>query len=73
MPIMLREPSLSPCSTSPSPLVQALGVRVLRKKSISGRCVTIRKASITIAQKADSDGDISSTIRHQISVPIGIR
>ena len=26
---------------------------------------------MTIAQNADSDGDISSTIRHQISMPIG--
>ena len=51
----------------------APGVRVPRKKSISGRCVTISAISTTIAQNADSDGDSSSTIRHQISMPIGMQ
>ena len=73
MPIMLREPSTKPCTTSWKPCVQAPGVRVPRTKSNSGRCVTISRQSTTIAQNADSDGESSSIIRHQISTPIGSR
>ena len=73
MPIMLRAPSLKPWTSSRQPVAQAPGVRVPRKKSKSGRCVDISTISITIDQNADSDGDISSTIRHQISTPTGSR
>ena len=73
MPIMLREPSLKPSTTLRTPPAQAPGVDTPRNASISGRCVTISTISVVMAQKADSEGDISSTIRHQISTPMGIR
>ena len=44
-----------------------------RNAAISGRWVSMSPTSATIAQNAESDGDISSTIRHQISMPIGSR
>ena len=73
MPIMLREPSTKPPTTSWTPCVHAPGVRVPRTRSNSGRWVTISRQSTTIAQNADSDGESSSIIRHQISMPIGSR
>ena len=38
-----------------------------RSSTDSGRCVSITKIMNIVAQKADSAGDICSTIRHQIS------
>ena len=72
MPIMLRAPSLKPCTTESQPCGQAPGVFTPRKKSIKGRCVSISTISAVTAQKAESAGDISSTIRHQISTPMGM-
>jgi len=46
---------------------------VPRTKSNSGFWVTMSTQSTTIAQNADSDGESSSIIRHQISTPIGSR
>ena len=73
MPIMLREPSFRPCTTSWKPLRKVPAVGWPRKNSISQRCVSISTISTAMAQKADSAGDISSTIRHQISVAMGSR
>ncbi len=73
MPIMLREPSVRPPMTSRAPCIQLSPTGWWRSIAISGRCVSISTTSTAMAQNADSAGDISSTIRHQISVPIGIK
>ena len=68
MPIMLRAPASSPATRSMSPtLTAAPSPSWPRSKAISGRCVTITKIMNKVAQKADSAGDICSTIKHQIS------
>ena len=44
-----------------------------RKKAVSGFCVSTTPAMATTPQKAARPGDISSTIRHQISTETGSR
>ncbi|MCY1534006.1 hypothetical protein D9M68_693620 [compost metagenome] len=73
IPIMLREPSLKPPTTDCQPCSQVPAPLVRRNSAISGRWVSMSTIKVVTAQKADSAGDISSTIRHQISMAIGIR
>ena len=74
MPIMLRLPSFRPWTTSLALSFHACsGMPRPRKKASSGRCVSISTIMVTVAQKADSAGESSSTARHQISTPMGIR
>jgi hypothetical protein len=42
-----------------------------RKKAVSGFCVSTTPPIATTPQKAARPGDISSTIRHQISTETG--
>ncbi len=71
MPIMLREPSVKPCTTESQPSFQAPEAGTPRNSAMSGFCVSMSTTSVTTAQKADSAGDMTSTIRHQISTAMG--
>ena len=73
MPIMLREPSLKPPTTEFQPASHVPAVLARRNSAMSGRWVSMSTTSVVTAQNAESEGDISSTIRHQISMAIGIR
>ncbi len=74
MPIMLRAPAARPSRRSTRPRRHASPSAPRRRTAATsaGR-VAIIASSTAVAQNAESAGDRSSTIRHQISTPIGIR
>ncbi len=72
--VMLRAPISRPPRNSWKPVIHwADSPRWPRKNAVNGRCVSTTLAIATTPQNAARPGDISSTIRHQISTMTGSR
>ena len=74
IPIIFRAPETKPFIRSFIPcLNENASSLVLRKKPFMGRWVITIKIISTEAQKAESDGENRSTVRHHISTTTGSR